>query len=345
MKIAEKMFQMMSGEGCRQVTFYLDPKINMKAILVVDSLPRGNCSNVSGGTRFAHKDADFALNDALKLSKSMTRKSKVLGVKEGGAKAVVIADQVKDRLLLESVGKFIETQKGFFKTAIDMGFDLEDAKIISTKTKFIDSLSHLEKGLGSTGENTAEGMVNGLEVVCSRLLNKKLFDCSFSIQGLGAVGGALAKKLLKKGCKVIGADVNTSLCSDFEKLGVEIVQPENIFEQKVDIFSPCAFGGVLNEENISNLNCKIVAGGANNILLEERAGEKLLLEKGMVFVPDFVINAAGFLQALVERKGGSVEDARAESKIVGQRLNEIIDYSEKNKLTLLESSLELFGEE
>ena len=96
MKIAEKMFQMMSGEGCRQVTFYLDPKINMKAILVVDSLPRGNCSNVSGGTRFAHKDADFALNDALKLSKSMTRKSKVLGVKEGGAKAVVIADQVKD---------------------------------------------------------------------------------------------------------------------------------------------------------------------------------------------------------------------------------------------------------
>jgi len=342
MKIAKQIFEIMNESGCRQITFHLNPKTRMKAILVVDSLPSEKGS-ASGGTRFAHTDPDIALNDALKLARAMTRKSKVLNVNEGGAKAVIIADKPKTKEMLESVGEFIETQRGLFKTAIDMGFNLKDAEVISTKTEFIDSLSHLQKGLGSTGENTAEGMIHGFEVICKKMLHKELKDCSISIQGLGAVGGSLAKKLIEKGCKVIGTDTNKELCIKFEKKGVNIVQPQEIFHQKVDIFSPCAFGGILDDETISLLRCKIVAGGANNPLIIEKKGERKLLEKGILFIPEFVLNAGGFLQALVERSGGTIEQAREKSKIIADRINEVIDFSEKNKVSLLESSIRLFG--
>ena len=344
MKTATQIFELMEESGCRQINFHRNPKTNMKAILVVDSLPSDEQNQASGGTRFAHNDADIALHDAINLARAMTRKVKVLGVAEGGAKAVVIADQLKTKVLLESVGEFIEIQKGLFKTAIDLGFNLDDAKVISSRTKFIDSLTHLQKGLGSTGENTAEGMVNGLEVVCNRLLDKKLDECSVAIQGLGAVGGSLAKKLLKRKCRVIGTDFNKTLTDKFRKMGVKIVPPTEIFNQEVDIFSPCALGGVLDTKNISKLNCRIVASGANNPLRDEKSGDKQLFEKGIIFIPEFVLNSAGFLQALIEREGGTIKEAREKSKIVAQKIGEVINHSQKNKLTLLGSAIQLFGD-
>ncbi len=343
-KIAALIFELMQQSNCRQITFHFDPQTKMKSILVIDSLPKGNKLRASGGTRFAHNNPDDALIDALKLAKAMTRKAKVLGVNEGGAKAVVVADISKSTEMLHAVGTFIQTQNGLFQTAIDMGFTLNDAQIISKKTTFIDSLSHLQKGLGSTGENTAQGMIHGFEVICERLLHKKLRNCTISIQGLGAVGGSLARKLKEKGCTVIATDKNAVLCEQFKRIGIKIVKPDEIFKQEVEIFSPCAFGGILTDSTISQLQCKVVAGGANNPLVNEKIDEKQLLCRGIMFIPDFVLNAGGFLQALVERNGGTIADARDKSKIIGTRINEIIDFSQKNNLSLLESSVQLFGE-
>lgn len=347
---AENVFEIMEKENCRQITFHYNPTTKLKLIWVIDSIPEkrnkeGKLTrdvSISGGTRFAHKDADVALQDALKLARAMTRKANVLGVKEGGCKAVVLANKKKNKQFLHSIGDFIQIHKGLFKTAIDLGFVMKDGVQIASKADYVDSLSHLERGLGSTGENTAEGMIHGFEIICKELLRKPLQQCSIAIQGLGAVGFPLAKRLIQQGCRVVGADIVNLNRKKSKKIGVKIVSPDKILFQKVDILSPCALGAVINKKTIPKLKCKIVAGGAINPLENEFEDEKLLLKNKIVYIPDFVLNCGGFLQALVERSGGTVHEARKKSLIVGKRLKEVIDYSRKNKLTLLESATKLF---
>ena len=170
-------------------------------------------------------------------------------------------------------------------------------------------------------------MIHGFEVICEKLLKKPLPDCSFAIQGLGAVGMNLLKKLKQKGCeKIFVADVNKPLCKKAENLGAEVVKREGIFLKKVDILAPCAFGGVINDKIIPNLKCKIIAGGANNQLADKINTDKKLLKRGIIFIPDFVINSGGFLQAIVERRRGTVKDALEKSKIVGEKLKLIINH-------------------
>ncbi len=347
---AKNVFELMEKEGCRQITFHYNPKTKLKLIWVIDYIPEKRDKNgkltrevsVSGGTRFAHDKEYVALNDAIKLARAMTRKANVLGVKEGGCKAVSLANQEKNKEFLHSIGDFIQMHKGLFRTAIDLGFNMEDGEKIASRSDYIDSLSHLQKGLGSTGENTAEGIIWGFEIICKEMLHKPLKQCTIAIQGLGAVGMSLAQRLLKRECHVIGADLEKSICQEAEKLGVKIVSPEKILFQEVDILSPCAFGAVIDKNTIPKLRCKIIAGGANNPLENEFNDEKSLLMRKIIYIPDFVLNCAGFLQALVERNGGTAEEARKKAIIVGDKLKEVIDCSRKNKLTLLESAAKLF---
>ena len=347
---AKDIFKLMKKNGSRQITFHYDPKTDLKIIWAIDSFPEKRDKSkkitselsVSGGTRFAHKDEDIALNDAMNLSKAMTRKANVLSIKEGGSKAVVLANQEKNNKLLNSIGDFIQIHKGLFKTAIDLGFIKQDGKQISTRTDYIDSLSHLEKGLGSTGETTSQGMIFGFEVICKEILKKPLKDCVIAVQGLGAVGLSLCKKLTLIGCKVIGFDINPDYCKKAKKIGVQIVSKNTILTQKVDILSPCAYGGIINKTNISKLKCKVIAGGANNQLKDEIKDEKLLLKNNIIYIPDFVINSGGFLQAIVERQGGTIYQAKEKSIIVGEKIKQIISYSKKEKMTLLESAKKMF---
>jgi leucine dehydrogenase len=349
-KTAKDIFKLMEKEGCKQITFHYNPKTDLKLIWVIDSIPEkrtkskklSNKISASGGTRFAHQDADVALQDAVNLARAMTRKANVLNVNEGGAKAVALANQKKNKKFLQSIGDFIQIHKGLFKTAIDLGFVMKDGKQIASKSDYIDSLSHLEKGLGSTGENTAEGMIHGFQIISKKILNKPLKNCSIAMQGLGAVGLPLAIKLIKLGCEVIGTDTIKSNCEIAKKIGVKITSPNKILLQKVDILSPCALGAVINNKIIPQLKCKVIAGGANNPLENEFKNEKTLLKKGIIYIPDFVINCGGFLQALVEREGKTVQEARKRSKIIGKKLSQVISKAKKDNITLLESATELF---
>ncbi|PIZ51088.1 hypothetical protein COY27_04810 [Candidatus Woesearchaeota archaeon CG_4_10_14_0_2_um_filter_33_13] len=342
MNAAKSIIELMKKEKCRQITFHLNPDTGMSAIFVIDSVPKDSSSVVSGGTRFAHIDEDETLKDCIKLARAMTRKSNVLGVNDGGAKAIVLANKPKTKEFLESVGDFIQLQNGLFRTAIDLGFNLNEAEVIASRTKFIDSLSHNIGGLGSTGENTAEGMIHCFKVISEKLLNKRIEQCKISIQGLGSVGMALAKRLVNLGCKVIASDTDKNKCDEAEKLGINTILPQKILSEEVDILSPCAFGSVITFNNIKELKCKVIAGGANNIL-EDESLDKELNNLGITFVPDFVINCAGFLQALIERNKGDVEEAREKSMIAADKLNQVIEFSRKNNCTLLQSSLKLFG--
>lgn len=186
-------------------------------------------------------------------------------------------------------------------------------------------------------------MIYGYKVICKEILKKPLSKCSVAIQGLGAVGMALAKRLRERNVKVFGSDLNKERCKLAEKIGVEIVPVEEILFKEVDILAPCAFGGVINKKIIPKLKCKVIAGGANNILENELEDEKLLLKRGIVYIPDFVLNCGGFLQALVERKGETINEARKRAKIIGKRVKEIIKFSKENNCTLLEAAIKLFG--
>ena len=275
MKPAQEIFEVMERTGCRQITFHFNPTTKLKLVWVIDSLPEKRdvagklVVSTSCGTRFAHQDADTALDDAIRLARAMTRKAKVLGVEEGGAKVVVLANQQKNAPMLHSIGDFIQVHKWLFKTAVDLGFNLKDAEHIAAKTDFVDSLSHVKKGLGSTGENTAEGMTHGLAVICKEILKKPIQECSVAIQELGAVGMPLAERLVKRGCRVVGADLLKSNGEKARMLGVKIVSPQKILFQKVDILSPCARGAVINCRIIPKLQCKVIVGGANNPLENE----------------------------------------------------------------------------
>src|SRR3989338_2421548 len=246
MRSAKDIFARMKKEGCRQITFHYNPQTNLKLIWVLDSLSEkrdisGKLKEVStsGGTRFAHNDADRALEDALQLARAMTRKAKVIGIREGGSKAVVVADRTKNQKFLHSIGDFIQMHNGLFKTAIDLGFAMKEGKQIAARTEYVDSLSHLEKGLGSTGENTAEGLLCAYEIISKEFLKKPLEKCSIAVQGLGAVGLPLAKRLLAKGCRVLGSDVLKSNCRAAKNCGVKIVSSHSILFQDVDILAPC----------------------------------------------------------------------------------------------------------
>ena len=162
---------------------------------------------------------------------------------------------------------------------------------------------------------------------------------------LGAVGMPLAERLVKRGCRVMGADLLKANGEKARKIGVKIVSPQKILFQKVDILSPCARGAAINRRIIPNLQCKVIAGGANNLLENEFADEKTLLRQGIIFVPDFVLNSGGFLQALVERQGGTVQEARQRAAVVGKRVQEIIEQAKKQECTLLEAATFLFGRE
>jgi glutamate dehydrogenase/leucine dehydrogenase len=347
-RAAKEIFKIMKKESSRQITFHYNPQTNLELIWVIDSIPNKRnkqgklISEVSGGTRFAHQDADIALHDALKLSKAMTRKSKVLGFNQGGSKTVVLANQTKKKSFLQSIGDFIQIHKGLFRTAIDLGFVMKDGKQIASKTDFVDSLSHLEKGLGSTGDNTAEGIIHGYNTICKEILKKPLKECSVAIQGLGAVGLSLAQRLIEQGCRVIGADISQKSCTNAKKLGVIIAPPKKILFQKVDILAPCALGGIINRKTIPKLSCKVVAGGANNPLENEFTDEKRLLKRDIVYIPDFILNCGGFLQAMVEREGKSVQEARKRSKIVGEKLKQVIEKAKKENKTLLEAATNFF---
>jgi leucine dehydrogenase len=349
-KGGKSLFKLMEKEGVREIRFHFNPKTKLKAILAIDFIPnkrdeKGKLKDISvdGGTRFSHKTEEDALKDAVRLARAMTRKTNVLNAKEGGAKAVVLSTNKKTKKFLESIGDFIQIQGGFFKTAIDLGFNLNDAHIIHTKTDYIDSLdSHLDNGLGSTGETTAQGIASSLKIVSKKFLKKELKLCTIAIQGLGAVGMNLAFKLKKIGCVVIASDIKKELCNTAKKKGIIIVNPNKILYQKVDILSPCAFGGIINKNTIKKLRCKIVAGGANNQLENELKDEKRLLKRKIIFIPDFILNSGGFLQALVERKGGNLNEAAKETKIISLQLVKTINYAKKNNCTLLEAAIKLF---
>ena len=284
-----------------------DTASNYHGIIAIHSTALGPAV---GGTRFWNYDSEEeALTDALRLSRGMTYKSALAGLPLGGGKSIIIGDNKTSNRdpLLRSHGRFVDTLKGRYITAEDVGTSPQDMEIMRAETRYV---AGLVGGSGDPSPFTARGVFRAIQASSKFLWQTdELSGVTVALQGCGHVGYNLAKLLHGAGAKLIVTDVDEkNLARVVEEFAAETVHPEEIVSVAADVFAPCALGGVINDQTIPELKVQIVAGAANNQLLEERHGT-MLRERNILYAPDYVANAGGVLNGATELFGWKPEDA------------------------------------
>ncbi len=281
-----------------------------------------------GGTRFwNYVNEEEALTDALRLSQGMTYKTALAGLPLGGGKSIIIGNNKTSNreALLRAHGRFVDTLKGRYFTAEDVGTNPADMEIVRQETQYVAGL------LGRSGDPspyTARGVFRAIQAATTFRWNADdVSGLTVAIQGCGNVGYHLAKLLHEAGAKLIVTDVNRdSMSRVVDDFGAEAVEPSEIFSVHADVFAPCALGGVINDQTVPELKVQIVAGSANNQLLEDRHGT-MLQERNILYAPDYVANAGGVLNGCTELLGWDAEYA-------SKKVDEIYD----TVLTIFESA-------
>lgn len=287
------------------VAFLCDRASGLRAIVAIHSTAPFGIAG--GGCRmWPYETEDDALRDVLRLSRAMSYKLALCEMPAGGAKSVILGDprQDKTEALLRAMGRFVERLGGKYIVAEDVGTTESDMRIIGMETKYVVG-RHTD-----TGPATAYGAFLGLRASVKRALGRPLDGLTIGVQGVGNVGRRLCEHLRRDGARLVVTDVNGDAAQRVGRsLDAKVVSPAEIFDQDVDVFAPCALGAVLDDETISRLRCKIVAGAANNQLAEERHADALAA-RGILYVPDFLLNAGGVIGASQEgmRMGSDASD-------------------------------------
>ncbi|MDH3254250.1 MAG: leucine dehydrogenase [Acidobacteriota bacterium] len=301
-----QLFDTVVEMGHERVLLCSNPDVGLRAIIAVHSTVLG--PGLGGLRMWPFKSDEEALTDVLRLSRGMTYKAAAAGLNLGGGKAVILGDSKKDKseALFRSFGRFVESLNGHYITAEDVGTDMEDMELILSETRWVTGVSPAHGGSGDPSSVTAYGVLQGIKAaVRERSGEPEVEGKSVAIQGLGSVGFYLAKYLREEGAKVIGCDIDAEATDRAAaELGVEIVPPDDILDVDCDILAPCALGALFNEETIPQLRCGIVAGAANNQLANAKRDGKELHERGILYAPDFVINAGGLINVYNELGGG-----------------------------------------
>lgn len=306
--------------GYKKVVEAKDPDVGLDCFIAVHDTQLGPAM---GGMRiYPYSSRDEALEDVLRLSKAMTYKSALAENGLGGGKCVLIADPKKDKTpqLLKSFAQVINSLEGQYIAAEDVGSTTQDMVIMHQYTKYVAALP-TDNSSGDPSRFTAWGVYRGMRAVAKKLwkdecLRKKII----AIQGLGSVGSKLANILFWEGAYLILCDKDPKVAHDHAiQYGAQVVDPEKYLEVGCDILAPCAMGGSINDRSIPHLRCKAVAGSANNQLLKPENGRDLM-RKGILYAPDFAINAGGIINAAVE-----FDPAGYDPKVARDRVNHIYD--------------------
>jgi len=296
----------------------------------------------AGGTRMkCYPSLENALQDALRLAAGMTYKFAVPGIKRGGGKAVIVIPEDFDPRsrsdLLRCYGKLVTQLGGLFYTGPDIGTSSDDMDIIAeTGAPYVFCRTPAAGGSGDSGPITAFGVFSGIQVACEHVFgDASLKGRRVLVQGAGSVGAKLIDCLRQSGAVVIFSDVSDDIIRHFrDGLGLEFVPAENVFSTRCDIFAPCALGGVLDADTIPQLNCKIVAGGANNQLAGTEDAN-LLLSKEILYAPDYVINAGAAIAIPgLELRGWSREEAEKRVvECIQDALRQVFELAEQERIT------------
>ena len=316
------------------VHLFTDPESGLRAVIAIHSTHLGPAA---GGVRFWHyADPRAAITDALRLSRGMSYKNAMANLPMGGGKGVVLAGKQGDVIntaQLEAFGRSVESLAGKYVTAEDVGMSEERMKVIATQTRHVSGLPVGEGAAGGDpGPFTAHGIYLGVKAAAKRALGAdSMKDVRVAIQGVGSVGGALARKLAADGAVLTLADVAGDRAAKLaDELGANLADPGEILTLEADIVSPNALGAILDEKTIDALQCKAVAGGANNQLAMRADGARLY-DRGILYAPDYVINAGGIINVGLEYLGQG-DRAEVETRIarIPDRLIEVWDESDRS---------------
>ncbi|HEY7346729.1 MAG TPA: Glu/Leu/Phe/Val dehydrogenase dimerization domain-containing protein [Ktedonobacterales bacterium] len=300
-----------------QVVSYFDDETGLRAFIALHNTRRGPAV---GGSRLWHYDSpQDALLDVLRLSEGMTYKAALAGLPLGGGKTVILADGNEQDASLRAarfrvLGRYIEALGGRYITAEDVGTTPEDMAQARRSTRFVMGTPIEEGGSGDPSPMTAFGVLCGMRALVEDVLGRDtLAGVRVAIQGLGKVGMGLAELLAREGAAVIGSDVRPQVVEEARnRLKIEVVEPQAIYDVPCEIFAPCAMGAVMNDRTIPRLACRIVAGSANNQLEEERHAEALHA-RAIVYAVDYVINSGGLINVASELDGYDENKARAQT--------------------------------
>ncbi len=318
------VFSAPAFDGHELVAFCDDKTTGLRAIIAVHDSTLG--SAVGGCRMYPYASDAEALHDVLRLSRGMTYKSALAGLPLGGGKSVIIGDPQRDKStsLMQAMGDFIESQGGRYVAAEDSGTGVADIRTMAARTKYVSGLDDNEYG-GDPSPSTAYGVFLGIRTaVRHRLGVDTLSGLSVAIQGLGHVGYYLARYLVAEKATVYGADVNTAnLQRAVTELGVIPVAVEDVLGLEVDVLAPCAMGAVLNSQSIPAIRAGIIAGAANNQLASDDDGSSLQ-DRGILYCPDFLINAGGIVDVHHQRIGSTEAAKRGHIQRIEATLSEVL---------------------
>jgi leucine dehydrogenase len=325
---------------------FSDPASGLEAVIVLDSLARGPAA---GGCRFWHYPDRAAMTaDAVRLARGMTYKNAMAGLPLGGGKAVISRPAAPfDRAaLFRAFGDAVRELGGNYVTAEDVGTTVDDMRTVAERTRHVAGLP--PKGDGPGGDpspHTALGVFLSMRYLAERCLERPLADCTVAIQGVGNVGAHLAALLHEAGAQLIVADVDAKAAARTAiATGATVAGVDHILAAKADIFAPCALGAVLNGHSIAKLRARVVCGAANNQLAEAEDGERLA-DRGVVYAPDYVVNAGGIINVAGEYLGWSPDAVEARVKATPERLGAVLDHAALHGLATNEAADRLAEEQ
>jgi leucine dehydrogenase len=333
------------GDEFEEIVCFHDPPTGLRAIVAIHSTTLGPAL---GGTRFYPFASDQdALTDVLRLARSMTYKAAAAGLDLGGGKAVIVGDpkRIKTEELLRAYGRFIETLGGRYITAEDIGTNRDDMDMLRRETRYVTGVAPELGGSGDPSPVTAYGVLLGMRACAEEAWQEhSVAGRTVAVQGVGKVGYHLVKLLVEEGAQVVVSDVDVdAVARVVREFGVETAEPDKIHAVDCDVFAPCAMGAIIRDDTIPELKCRVVAGSANNQLAGPEHGEALA-SVGILYAPDYVINAAGLINVADELQGYDPDRAKARVETIYRTLREIFQIARERHITTA-AAADAFAEE
>ncbi|MGQ7946952.1 Glu/Leu/Phe/Val family dehydrogenase [Flavobacterium sp. WC2509] len=337
----DPVFGQLSFNDHEQIVFCNDKDTGLKAIIGIHNSTMGPAL---GGTRmFNYANEWEALNDVLRLSRGMTYKAAITGLNIGGGKAVIIGDAKTQKTpeLMLKFGEFVHSLSGRYITAEDVGMETSDMDLVRDVTPYVAGISEERGGSGNPSPVTAYGVYMGMKAAAKQQFgSEKLEGKKVLVQGIGHVGETLVEYLTKEGAQVFITDINEErLYQVASKYNAQVFTGDDLYSADVDIYAPCAMGATINDETVNKIKAKVIAGAANNQLANENTHGLILQERGILYAPDFLINAGGIINVYAEIEHYDKNEAMRRTENIYNTTLEIFDYAVAKGITTHQAAL------